>query len=220
MDDTTQGPREALGPEPAADPSALLATIELERDRAGRELEPDARLIYGVWGAAWLVGFLIFWVAARPAGPVEIPMGVASLLFAGCLAAAMVTTGVHIARRVAGVRGVSARVGAMYGWAWFLAFVTLTAAMSGAVRQGGISDETVGLLWSVLSGLVVGTLYLAGGALWQDSKQYGLGVWILVSSAVGAIAGYPSVYLVMALGGGGGFLLAAAFFTVRHRVRP
>lgn len=219
MNDTTPSRQDALGPEPAADPSALLATIEVERDRASRELEPDPRLIYAVWGVAWLVGFLLWWAAARPAGPVDVPLGVAGALFAVCILTAMVTTGVHIGRRVAGVRGVSARVGAMYGWAWFLSFTTLFAVMSGAARQG-VSEETGALLWSVLSGLVVGALYLAGGALWQDNTQYGLGVWILVSSAAGALAGYPGVYLVMALAGGGGFLLAALFFSLRHHVRP
>src|SRR5688500_3878359 len=62
----------------------------------------------------------------------------------------------------------------MYGWAWLLAFACLTAVMNGVYRAG-TPDETIGLLWSALSGLVVGTLYLAGGALWQDRVQYGLG---------------------------------------------
>jgi hypothetical protein len=73
------------------------------------------------------------------------------------------------------------------------------------------------VLWSAGSGLVVGILYLVGGALWQDRVQYGLGAWILAASAAGALAGSPAVYLVMSLAGGGGFLLAAAWFAVRAR---
>jgi hypothetical protein len=198
---------------PGADPAAMLDLLESERERASGALEPDARLIYGAWGSAWFVGFLLLWSAAR-SRPLDIPLRVAGALFAACLIGAVVTTVIHVVRRTAGVRGASSRVGAMYGWAWFLAFVTLNIVMVG-LQRAGAPDATVGLLWSTLSGLVVGTLYLAGGALWQDRVQYGLGLWILVASAAGALAGYPGVYLTMAIFGGGGFLVAAAYFTVR-----
>jgi hypothetical protein len=198
-------------------PEAMLSLLESEQARTAQALDPDPRVIYASWGAAWLVGFLLMWSAARGGRPLDLEMGQAGVLFAACLLGAIVTTVFHVVRRVAGVRGVSSRVGAMYGWAWFLSFSCLTVVMTG-VRHAGAPDTTIGLLWSVLSGLLVGALYLAGGALWQDWVQYGLGAWILVASAAGALAGYPGVYLTMAVCGGGGFLLAAAFFTVRGRL--
>jgi hypothetical protein len=204
-------------PARTSDPAVMLGLLERERSRTADALGPDPRLVYGSWGAAWLVGFLLLWSAAR-GGPLDLGLGQAGVLFGACLLGALLATVVHIGRRTAGVRGVSSRVGAMYGWAWLLAFACLTAVMTGAYR-GGTPDETIGLLWSALSGLVVGTLYLAGGALWQDRVQYGLGLWILVASAAGSLAGYPGVYLTMAVCGGGGFLLAAAFFMVRGRRR-
>jgi hypothetical protein len=197
------------------DPQVMLGLLENERVRAVQALEPDPRLIYGSWGAAWAVGYLLMWSAARDA-PLDLPLGVAGALFAACLTSAVVATIVHVVRRSAGIRGVSSRMGAMYGWAWFLAFACLTVVMTG-VDRAGVADETIGLLWSVLSGLLVGTLYLAGGALWQDRIQYGLGLWVLVASAVGSLAGYPGVYLAMAVCGGGGFLVAAAYFAARGR---
>lgn len=204
MDDTTVN-----------DPKTMLGLLEGEQARTAQALDPDPRLIYGVWGAAWLVGFLLMWSAAR-GEPLDLGLGVAGAFFGACMVGAVATTIVHIGRRTAGVRGVSSRVGAMYGWAWFLAFVCLTVVMNGVYRLD-VPDEVLGVLWSALSGLVVGTLYLAGGALWQDKLQYGLGLWILVASAAGALAGYPGVYLTMALCGGGGFLVAAAYFTARGR---
>lgn len=195
------------------DPAVLLAMVERERERTIRAIEPDARLIYGLWGSAWLIGFLLMWLARREDPSLD--GTVAGIAYAGLMIAAIVVTIVHTMRRTAGVRGVSSRVGAMHGWSWFLGFAALTAVMNTAMRAGA-SDELIGILWPALSGLVVGLLYLAGGALWQDRFQYGLGLWILVSSSVGALAGYPGVYLVMAVCGGGGFLLATAFFTVRR----
>jgi hypothetical protein len=210
MDDSKSG-----DPAGTHAPEAMIGLLESEQVRTGQAIHLDPRLIYGPWGAAWLVGFLLMWSASR-GGPLDLDLGQAGLLFAACMLGALVTTVVHIARRTAGVRGVSSRVGAMYGWAWPLAFACLALVMTGVYRSGA-PDATIGLLWSTLSGLIVGTLYLTGGALWQDWVQYGLGLWILVASAVGSLTGYPGVHLTMAVCGGGGFLLAAVFFTARGR---
>jgi hypothetical protein len=217
-DDPPRHHRAGTAPEPGdtLDPAAMLALVEGERTRAERAMEPDVRVVYAAWGAAWLVGFLAVWAAATGRGPLPLPT--AGAVLAAALVLAAVITAVHIGRRVRGVRGVSSRTGAMYGWSWFLGFATLTAVMAGASRQG-LPAETVALLWPVLAGLVAGTLYLAGGALWQDRVQFGLGVWVLVASSVGALVGYPAVHLVMALFGGGGFLLAAVAVPVLQRER-
>lgn len=201
---------------PPADPAAVLALVEQERSRAAAALEPDGRVIYGLWGAAWLVGFTAFWLSAGNHGPVDLPMAVAGVVFGVVMTTAMVVSTTHIIRRTSGVRGPSSQVGTMIGWSWTLAFLALTAVMTG-VQRAGASTGLTGLLWSVLSGLLVGTLYLASGAVWHDRVQYGFGAWVLVTSATGALAGFPSVYLVMALAGGGGFLLAAVYLELRRR---
>lgn len=202
------------GDDVPADPREALALLSAERERTHRALEPDVRLLYGVWGAAWLLGFLALWTATTDRLPLPVP--VAGATFGALLVLAMVVTGVHIARRTVGVRGDSSTVGAMYGWAWFLGFGALVAIMTG-VQRSGVPDGTTALLWPVLSGLVTGLLYLGGGALWRDRVQYGLGLWIIVSSAAGAVAGFPAVHLVMALAGGGGFLVAATVLGALQR---
>ena len=204
------------GPGDPAQAAELLALLDAERARAVRALAPDPRFIYAVWGTSWFVGFLALWLAFGDGPDLDVPIAGAAVLFGVCIAGAIAVTIVHVTRRTAGLRGESSRVGALYGWAWFLALGTQTVILNAAYRHG-LPEELNALLWPVLSGLVVGTLYLAGGALWQDGLQYGLGVWILVASAAGSIAGYPGVYLVMCLAGGGGFLVAAAYFTVRMR---
>src|SRR5688500_14167149 len=45
---------------PAADrqaADAILAGVEKDRASAAAAIEPDPRLVYGVWGTAWLLGF-------------------------------------------------------------------------------------------------------------------------------------------------------------------
>ncbi|MEJ5912980.1 hypothetical protein [Pseudokineococcus sp. 1T1Z-3] len=198
------------------DPRESLALLEAERSRTARALEPDVRLVYGVWGVAWLVGFLALWSSATGTGPLVLPGPVAGGVFGGLLLLAVVVTGVHISRRVSGVVGTTSTQGAMYGWAWLLGFGGV-GALTASVAMAGASPEVLGVLSPALSGLVVGLLYLAGGTLWQDRAQYSLGVWILGTSAAGALAGYPTNYLVMGLLGGGGFLVAALVVALHHR---
>lgn len=207
----------ATGPDAddaALDPREALALLESERDRTQQHLEPDARLIYGVWGVAWLVGFLALWSASTGAGPLSRP--VAGVVFAVCLAVAVVVTAVHSLRRSAGVRGVSATTGAMYGWAWLLGFGTFAAIMAG-VGRAGASPEVMAVLAPAVSSLVVGLLYVTGGALWQDRTQLLLGAWVLVAGSVAVVTGWPTNELVMALLGGGGFLVGAVVVALAGR---
>jgi hypothetical protein len=194
-------------------PDEMLALLEAERRRAAAALEPDIRLVYGVWGGAWLIGFGVLWLSAATRGT---PGPLAAAVFAVLMTGAMVVTVVHSVRRTAGVRGRSARVGAMYGWTWGLAFAALSVIMGSANRLG-VGAEAVGVLWTALAGLLVGILYLIGGALWQDRVQYGLGIWVLGCSAAGAVVGFPGCYLVMGLAGGGGFAVAALLLGRRRR---
>ncbi|MFI7587033.1 hypothetical protein ACIB24_08155 [Spongisporangium articulatum] len=207
---------EATSAEAASDdPGERLALLDAERARVTRALQPDPRVIYGTWGLAWLVGFLVFWSSASASSPVDTPVALAAVVYGVCILGAIVLTVVHISRRTAGRRGVSSTIGAMYGWAWFAALVA-EAAIINALYQYGVDRNVGAILWCTISGLVVGTLYMAGGAIWQDWLQFRLGVWVLLTSAVAAFAGYPSVYLVMGFMGGGGFLLAALYYAVRR----
>ncbi len=193
-----------------------LALIEEQRGRVGRDLEPDAVLLFGAWGLAWLIGFAGIYAAGR--GWAGLSPLAAGLLFFALLMAALAITAVQVARSARGVRGVSAQVGAMYGWSWLLGFGCLFAINTGLARQdGGLTDEQWALFGPAGALLVVGLMYLAGGVMWRDRVQYGLGVWILATDAASVFAGVPGNSLVLAIAGGGGFLAAATWFAVQRR---
>ncbi|MGI8625728.1 MAG: hypothetical protein ACR2J5_04025 [Geodermatophilaceae bacterium] len=195
-----------------------LALIEAQRRRVGEQIEPDARLLYGVWGLALLIGEAAFFFATWQDSPIDIPRPVAGLTLFALLVSAMVISGVHISRRVAGVRGTSARQGTFYGWSWTIGFLSLAAIITGVARTG-VEGETIGLMWAAGSGLVVGLLYMAGGAIWLDRTQFALGAWFAVVSGAGAVAGSPWIYLVLSVAGGGGMLAVAATLALRTRLR-
>ena len=196
------------------EPGAVQAIIDDQRDRVAEALDVDARLLFGAWGAAWLVGFTLQWLAARE----DLPGVVAGAAFGALMVLAGVVTAVHIGRRSVGVRGPSARQGAMYGWSWSLSFAGIVALGAGLARLGAGSD-VVGLVMTVASTLIVGALYMAGGAMWGDATFFALGAWIAVVTAVAAVVASEATPLVMALAGGGGMLAAAGRDAVLRRRR-
>ncbi len=197
-----------------------LALIEQQQHVARGRLGVNVALFYGPWGAAYLLGFGSVFLTYPSASPVRIPGAVASVITGILFVVAFVVSVVNGSLAGRGVRGPSRVVGAMYGWSWTLGFCALSAVNIGVDRQG-LSDEAATLLWSGSSLLLVGVLYLAGGALWRDRFQYGLGVWMLVTSAVSVLAGVPGNFAVLALAGGGGLLLTAGYFMLRPpRSRP
>lgn len=195
-----------------------LALIHTQRRLVEQQIEPDLRLVYGAWGLALLIGEAAFFFSAWKDSPLNISTPAAGIALFVALVSAMITTGVHIGRRVAGVRGDSARQGKFYGWTWTVGFFCLGAIIAGAARTGA-NDATISLLWAAGSGLVIGLLYMAGGAMWLDRTQFALGAWFAVVSGAGAIAGLPWIYLVLSVAGGGGLLAVAATVATRSRRR-
>ncbi|HLT83770.1 MAG TPA: hypothetical protein VKZ83_06025 [Phototrophicaceae bacterium] len=194
---------------PGTDPEVLLTLIAAERERTRRRTAPSLAVIATAWGVAWLLGYLTLFLTFDG---VTAPWW-AFTVFSGLLAVAVVVTAVHTARRSAGLRGESARVGALYGWTWIVGFAA-AALVFVAVARLDASPEVVAVLSNGVSCLVVGLVYMAGGMLWRERSMYLLGGWIALAAGAASLAGTPTIYLVMALAGGGGFVVAAVLDAV------
>lgn len=204
--------------EDVLEPAERLALIEAQQRVVSRAVDVDPRLLYGVWGVAWFVGFALHALSWGADSVTGWHPAVAGSVLGLLLAGAAVVTAVHAARTGRGISGPSTWVGAVYGWSWFLAFLGLFAVNTAVLRTA--DDPDLGaLLWPSTSGLLVGVLYLMGAAVWRDRYQFGLGLWILVVTCTGALLGLPWLFWMLSLAGGGGFLLAAAWFAVRMRTR-
>jgi hypothetical protein len=214
--------RDALGPpRPSAageehSPQELLEVIRTQHDAAARDLYVDPARMLVSWGVAWTLGFGAFYFASSRARWHFLPLWAAAVVLVtlSTVAAAGVVT--QMARRGRGVQGPSRTVGARYGWSWLLAFAGVFALDIG-LSQHGLPDSVAPLLWPGSFAVVAGVLYLAGGVLFNDRVQYGLGAWMMAVGAGSALAGWPSNFAVLALAGGGGFLAAAVFILARAR---
>ena len=196
--------------------AASLRLIREQQERARAGTEPDSRLLCAVWGLAWLVGYGLLWFSAARRD--DIPAAWAFVGFGLCLVAAMVTTIAHSVSRTLGTRGTSSRTGTMYGFSWALGFAAYGVVIGG-IAESGASDEVIAQAANALACIVVGLLYLGGGACFDSRGLYLLGVWILVVAAAATFAGIPETYLVMSVAGGGGFLVLALLEHLRLRRR-
>jgi hypothetical protein len=209
-------PGDRAEPDGELSPEESLAVIETQGQDATRSLTVDPVPILAMWGLAWLAGFGAFYLAS-PNGPGPLlPTWVAGVILAVLFATALAVSVGQGVWRGRGVEGPSRLAGAMYGWSWLLAFAGLYAVNLGLLHQG-LPSGLGPLLWSGTSLLVVGLLYLAGGIIWADRVQYGLGVWTLITGASSVTAGAPANFAVLSLAGGGGFLVAALLAHARAR---
>ncbi|GAA3137274.1 hypothetical protein GCM10010466_30160 [Planomonospora alba] len=199
-------------------PQESLRLIEQQSSAASRRLTPDPRALYVVWGIAWLVGFgalfLHHGLSGRPYAPISIGLALAVLF--GMMLLAWAFTGFLLWRTGAPVRGVSQQRGMMYGFAWPIAFFTLSMI---AGRFGAqLPEAEKSLLWASGSIMLVAVLYVAGAAVWNDWPMFAIGVGMAVLNAVGTAAGAGWHALLISVGGGGG-LVVSGFLLSRRAPR-
>jgi hypothetical protein len=185
-------------------------------DHARQRLMVSQPLIYGAWGAAWLIGCGAMWLSVLGQHPFRGAAGWASAVLGTGIALAIVATAITTGRAGRGVGGVSARQGMMFGLSWPVGFAALFSLI-GAVAHFGASPSVMGVLGAVGPLVVVGLIYMVAAGMWLDRIMFWLGAWELLVAAVGAWTGPVGVLLMDAVAGGGGFLAASALVAWRNR---
>ncbi|MCG5217458.1 hypothetical protein [Streptosporangium sp. KLBMP 9127] len=198
-------------------PSESLRLIEDQRVATVRRLGGDPLVLYVPWGVAWLGGFgalfLHYGLAGEPIVPISIDLAL-GVLFTLITAALVISSALNIRRSVK-IKGGSAESGMMYGYAWFLAFVTMGVI---SVRFGQqLPAQERGLLWASTSLMIVSALYMAGAAIWQARPMFWIGAALAVLNTAGTLAGAGWHALLVSVFGGGGFILAGLLLRRRQR---
>jgi len=190
------------------DPQEAILTYYKQAKRTQMDLTTASRGAYLTWGIAWLIGFGILWIGAR-GGNGQAPMWALSIFYA-CIIAAVVICTIFGVRAGRGTRTASSWSGTIYGVAWCCSFPVGLFMVAWFCKTYGIGMAAAGLMYTSLSVFLVGTLYIAGAAIWRDHSLLIIGLWIMVLTVWGTLVGVPQAYLVMALAGGGGMVLAFA----------
>ncbi|WP_203581245.1 hypothetical protein [Microbacterium hibisci] len=192
------------------DAAAMLDLMRAQQERVTRQMAAEVPLILAAWGVAWLVGFGLLWMidGAKPA--FSVPLPVAVVLFIVLMVGALVATALFGIRSGRGIRASAdaAFTGAVYGWAWTIAFIAMFVFGTALIRNG-MPPELSNIYYPTASSLLVGLLYFVGGGIWRAKPLLWLGGWFIVVALVAPFFGYPTNYLVFALAGGGVFLAGA-----------
>jgi hypothetical protein len=85
------------------------------------------------------------------------------------------------------------------------------------VFAGHLPDNLGGMLWGSVSVAAVGTLHMAGAAIWREPMMFVLGAWITATNIVGVLAGPGWHSLLIAVFGGGGMLATGVVLWLRSR---
>ncbi|MCC3281451.1 MULTISPECIES: hypothetical protein [Arthrobacter] len=198
------------------DLQAALAAVQDAEQSARRNLAGNTALVYLLWGLTWTIGYGSLWGTQQGWLPWE-PTSALTVL-AVALAAATVTTVVIFTRSSRGIRGQSAFQGRMYGAAWALGF-TVVGALSALIGRAVDDFWLRGLLINSIAVLVVGLLYIAGGAAFNDRAQSYLGIWLLVVTTAALISGPEYFLAVFLFLGATGMLAGAVVEHLRTRRR-
>ncbi|MFV0251881.1 MAG: hypothetical protein ACK5H2_00910 [Beutenbergiaceae bacterium] len=198
------------------DAAAMLAVIRAEQERTRAATAVSSTLLFGVWGLALLLGYLVLNLGYDPDTFTPRPLAFAG--FGVLLIGAIAFTIVHIVRKSIGIRGRNAAAGAMFGTAWFVGFIMLQLIFNGVARAGA-EPIVISILANTGSLLIVAVLYMAGAAIFSEWRMFVLGIWLAAVGGAAALMSLPDSYLLLAFAGGGGFLLTAVITQIVRRVK-
>ncbi|MGR6902297.1 hypothetical protein [Glutamicibacter sp. BSL13] len=194
------------------EPAAILRGIDELSASTQRAMGPNTSLLYLLWGAVWLLGFLAFYLAFIPGAEPLLPLRLAGLVTGILVAGAIVFSAVHSARRAQGTRGPSMIQGAVYGNCFALSFI-LAGLLGWRLAAAGLDAAGLASYALAAACLVIGSLAAVGALIWNDRAQLVTGGWILLVGLLSLALPSPHHLLVGALGGLGmmliGVLLAA-----------
>lgn len=201
--------------DPPLGPADALALIEREQARTSAGLTPDLALMYGVWGAAYLVSGVVFYLSLVAVIEMMITVAVAVAVLVAAIAVSIVAS----RRGSRGIRTGGDVQGALYGAAWSVVMI-LTAVLTAGISVA-LPDEIGGRFTGSIFVFVVGLLFVAGGVAWVSRTQYGVGMWTMLVATAGVFVPVPLNVLVLSIGAGGGFVALAVWFRFQlvRRVR-
>ncbi|MFG2488485.1 ABC transporter permease [Streptomyces virginiae] len=180
---------------------------------SGRPREVDNRAAYLSFGLAYVFGHGAA-AASQGADPLlDLPGWLPTTLLGAGLVVGIVLTTMAALRAQLGATAPEILSGRLLGAAWIAAFTALFLAITGLTSVLE-QPELQSVLWPAGSGLIVGLLYLAEGAVRRNLLHYGLGVWLALTSSAALWLAAPGLYWVLAVAGGGAYFLAAA---LEHR---
>lgn len=199
------------------DPAEMLAILQREQSSIQRQIARDVPWILFAWGITYLIGYGALWLIDGLRPIFALPLPVSVVIFIVVMVGATVVSAILGSRAGRGRKATRAAAftGTVYGITGSAAFFAMYI-FAFAMRANGMSESLQTIFFPTAFGIVIAVMYLVAGAIWHAVPAVVMGGGILVVSLVAPFFGYPSHYLVFAIGGGAVFLggaISAALYT-------
>lgn len=190
---------------PAATTTVPSAAASSETSGA----QVDNRASYAAFAGAYLLGHGAAALSSGPSPVLDLPGWLPTALLVAGLAAGAAASISASTRAQRHLQGPELLFSKLVGIAWVTGFTALALIITG-LQLALDAPEVQTLLWPTGSGLVVGLIYIAEGALRRNAPHYLLGSWLALTCSAALLLPAAGLYWVLALAGGGGYLLALA----------
>lgn len=191
------------------DPAQMLHTLEHQQKLTVERTSVSSSLLYLAWGLALTGGNIAMYLGVDR--QTLTPAAWSALVYLVLLVAAGVLTFGHVRSRTAGLSSPDLRGSTLWGLSWPIAYAAYALLGAGLVRAGADGRVTAHY-YAIGAMIVVGTMYLAAGAVFRETLPFLGGLVVLAGAGVAALTGLPAGYLVMAALCGGGLIVLAVVF--------
>ena len=200
------------------DPAAMYALLQNQQSSIAGEMGSFVPLMAGVWGVAWIIGFVALWLVEGLRPTFSLPLPVAVMVFiAMMLIAAGVSTWAGIrSNRGLKVSAESQFTGTVYGVTWSVGSTAL-AVFGAGLFYNGMSGELANFFYPSAYVFFVGIMYLLAGAIWHEIACVWAGAAIVAVAVIAPFIPFPLHYLFFAVAGGGTFLVLAVVMGLNLR---
>ncbi|WEV64116.1 hypothetical protein [Bifidobacterium sp. ESL0732] len=207
-------------------PADALNIVKSQRKRTNLARNQGSYIHFGIWGAAWLIGYSALALGTTPLANNDTTTNAWSFtIFAIVLVLAFVVSCFLNARNASGIRSGNQmfhyfkRMGKVAGWSYPLAFIFSMCGLAIFADKYGPENTEMSVLYNFVVPLILGLIYWLQGAMYNDRTLSITGLWMMALSWSTILAGIPVGYWIMALLGGGGLLIAflVALIFAHHR---
>jgi hypothetical protein len=177
----------------------------------------DNRVAYVGFAAAYLLGHGGTALTVGPNPVIDAPSWIPMILLGIGLAVGTIAATVASTRLQRGLSAHQALPGKLLGMAWITGFAGLFLLITGLSATMGDAGLQA-LLWPTGSGLVVGLIYVAEGAMRRDTLHYTLGSVLIVVATSVLFLPTASAIGILAVAGGAAYI-TATIIDQRRRTR-
>ncbi|MGO1630275.1 hypothetical protein [Microbacterium sp.] len=195
----------------AADAAEMARVMEEQQRALAVRTSRLGGALLVIWGVVWVACYALKWSESGALGgnPLfRLPSTATDIVIAAVICTALAASGFIGARMGRGMRGPSARSGALYGWTISIG-TAVVVMFTVALARSGVDEQSLALVFPGAFTIVFATLYMVGAPLSGTRTPFFVGLLLCLAVLVATTVAVPHHWLVYAVSGCTFFFAAA-----------